>query len=105
MIGQLLPVMMKSDSDDVRIVLVSAGLHRMPWLYDINQINYSGDPNAYSMLTSYSRSKLYQVFYLLSNVTFLVEYNYFVYVFVYLSLVGRQQSVHAKTRSIPYGDC
>ena len=61
MIGQLLPVMMKSDSDDVRIVLVSADLHRIPRLYDTNQINYSGDPNKYSMLTSYSRSKLYQV--------------------------------------------
>ena len=64
LIGQLLPVMKKSDCDDVRIVLVSSDMHRWP-KYDLSQMNYSGDPAKYSMFTCYGNSKLYQVHLLL----------------------------------------
>ena len=61
LIGKLLPDM-KKNGDDVRIVLVSAGLHKWPIIkYDINQMNYSGDANKYSAINCYGTSKLYQV--------------------------------------------
>ena len=53
--------MKKSDSDDVRIVLVSSDMHRWP-KYDLSQMNYSGDTAKYSMFTCYGNSKLYQVY-------------------------------------------
>ena len=60
LIGQLLQVMKKSDSDDKRIVLVSSDMHR--WAkYDGSDINSSEDPRKYSMYNCYGRSKLYQV--------------------------------------------
>ena len=60
MIGQLLPVMKKSDGDDHRIVLVSSDMQRWP-KYDGSHMNYTGDPEQYSMFDCYGRSKLYQV--------------------------------------------
>ena len=60
MIGQLLPVMKKSDGDDHRIVLVSSDMHRWP-KYEGSHMNYTGDPGQYSMFDCYGRSKLYQV--------------------------------------------
>ena len=62
LIGQLLSVMKNSDSDDARIVLVSSDMHRWPSVtFDLSQMNYSGEPEKYSMFTCYGRSKLYQV--------------------------------------------
>ena len=58
-IGKLLPVM-KGSGDDVIIVLVSSDVYK--WTkYDISLMNYTGDPETYSMLTCYGRSKLYNV--------------------------------------------
>lgn len=59
-IGQLLPLMKRSDDDDRRIILISSDLHKWP-KFDVSKMNYTGDPKKYSMFDSYGRPKLYQV--------------------------------------------
>ncbi|XP_045197973.1 retinol dehydrogenase 14-like [Mercenaria mercenaria] len=59
MIGQLLPMMKKNESE-TRIVLVSSDAHKMCG-YNLEAINYQGDPSNFGVLDYYGRSKLYQI--------------------------------------------
>ncbi|KAL3882937.1 hypothetical protein ACJMK2_029239 [Sinanodonta woodiana] len=58
-IAHLLPIMRKS-GEDCRIVLVSSDAHRA-CNFDLNTMNYSGDPEKFGRLDYYGRSKLYQI--------------------------------------------
>lgn len=59
MIAKLLPVMKRS-GDDCRLLMMSSFVHG--WSdFDIETINYEGDPEKYSEKIYYRRSKLYQI--------------------------------------------
>ncbi|KAK3581720.1 hypothetical protein CHS0354_023407 [Potamilus streckersoni] len=57
--AHLLPVM-KLSGKDCRIVNVSSGAHSFS-KFDLDTINYSGDPQKFGRMDYYGRSKLYQV--------------------------------------------
>ncbi|KAK3602908.1 hypothetical protein CHS0354_018775, partial [Potamilus streckersoni] len=58
-IAHLLPIMRQS-GEDCRIVLVSSDAHRT-CNFDLNKMNYSGDPEKFGRWDYYGRSKLYQI--------------------------------------------
>ncbi|KAL3883247.1 hypothetical protein ACJMK2_029530 [Sinanodonta woodiana] len=59
MIAHLLPIMRRS-GEDCRIVLVSSDAHRT-CNFDVNKMNYSGDPKKFKRWDYYGKSKLYQI--------------------------------------------
>ena len=58
-IVKLLPIMRHS-GDDCRILLMSSDAHRS-CSFDLNTMNYEGNPTRFGRLDYYGRSKLYQV--------------------------------------------
>ena len=63
-IAKLFPIMRHS-GDDCRILLMSSDAHRS-CSFDLNTMNYEGNPSRFGRLDYYGRSKLYQV-----------DFNYF----------------------------
>lgn len=57
--AKLLPLM-RSSGDDCRLLLMSSDAHRA-CSFDLNTMNYQGNPNSFGRLDYYGRSKLYQV--------------------------------------------
>lgn len=57
--AKLLPIMRQS-GDDCRILHMSSSGHRF-CKFDLNTVNYEGNPRRFSRPDYYGRSKLYQV--------------------------------------------
>ena len=57
--AKLLPIMRQS-GDDCRILHMSSDAHRT-CTFDLNTMNYEGNPRRFGRLDYYGRSKLYQV--------------------------------------------
>ena len=59
MTAKLLPIMLQS-GEDCRILHMSSDAHRA-CSFDLNTMNYEGNPTKFGRLDYYGRSKLYQV--------------------------------------------